>query len=575
MQKKLIKLVKDFPWYFLVSVICAEFGAIFLILQYKQVASFANLVMYAGKTFDSVLVILIGIVTAVLIRGIFQFLSDLYSRRLAVQIKSKIRSELIQKATRIQLHTDHQRSSFQTLMIDGVEALDSYFSQYVPQLLISVFIPISILFFVFPLDGLTGWVLLLTAPLVPVFMILIGRYSQSVTASQWSKLNRMSRFFMDSIRGVKTLLLFNQGDQQVQRIKNVSNEYFEVTMRVLRIAFLSAFALEFISTLSTAVVAVEIGLRLLHGRLGFEEAFFILLIAPEFYLPLRNLGLRFHAGMNGVEASKNIFAFLEQPEVQSSKQILKKEFSWDDFKRIRFENVSVVYPESEQKVLDSVCFNIPMGKSTAIIGPSGAGKSTVFQILMRFMNPLSGYVSLDELTLNEINLDFWRKQIGWIPQKPYLYNGTLLENLKLGNPDVNYQQIQAVLKQTYLKDFVNQLPFGLETKISDLGTRISSGQRQRLAIARILLKDSQLLLFDELSASLDPVVEEQILYILKDFSKDKTLVSIAHRLHTITASDQIILLNNGKVEMIGDHQALRKQSDLYRSFLNAYFGVAV
>ena len=277
-------------------------------------------------------------------------------------------------------------------------------------------------------------------------MILIGRFSKTVTARQWKKLNRMSNFFMDSIRGVKTLLLFNQGKQHVHRIERVSNEYHDVTMKVLRIAFLSAFVLEFISTLSTAVVAVEIGLRLLYGRLGFEEAFFILLIAPEFYLPLRNLGLRFHAGMNGVEASKNIFAFLGQPEVQFQTHISKKEFAWCDFKQIQFKEVSLVYPKSDQNVLNSARFNIPIGKRTAIVGPSGAGKSTIFQILLRFLDPTSGQVCLDELNINKISLDFWRKQIGWIPQKPYLFNGTLLENLKLGNPNVNYHKIQTVFK---------------------------------------------------------------------------------------------------------------------------------
>ncbi|MAT43220.1 MAG: thiol reductant ABC exporter subunit CydD [Anaerolineaceae bacterium] len=573
MQKKLIKLVNDFPWYFLIAVISAEIGAILLILQYKQVAFFANQVMYIGKKFDSVTGILIGIVAAVFIRGIFQFFSDWFSQKMAVQIKSKLRRDLIKKATRVPFHTIQQRSVFQTLMVDGVEALDRYFSQYVPQILISIFVPISILLFVFPLDELTGWVLLLTAPLIPVFMVLIGRYSKVVTERQWTKLNRMSHFFIDSIRGIKTLLLFNQGENQVHRIKKVSEDYYEVTMKVLQIAFLSAFFLEFVSTLSTAVVAVEIGLRLLYGRLGFEEAFFILLIAPEFYLPLRNLGLRFHAGMNGVEAAKNIFAFLEQGEPRNNSFFLNQKFDWNGFKNIRFNNISVIYPESKQKVLNSASFNIPIGKSTAIIGPSGAGKSTVFQTLLRFINPVAGVVSLDDLSISEIDIDYWRKQIGWIPQKPYLYNGTLLENLKLGNPDVNFQQINQVLAQTFLRDFVARLPYGLETKLSDIGTQISSGQRQRIAIARVLLRDCQLLLFDELSASLDPIVEEQILNNLKEFSKNKTLVSIAHRLHTITSSDEIIVLNEGKVNAAGNHQFLQSHSDLYGEFLKTYFGV--
>jgi ATP-binding cassette subfamily C protein CydD len=575
MQKKLIKLVNQFPWCFLVSVVCAEAGAIFLILQYRQVAIFANLVMYAGKGFESTLLIVAGIVSAVLMRGLFQFFSDLSARKLAVQIKSKLRSDLIQKAARLSFASEEQRSTFQTLMIDGVEALDDYFSQYVPQILISIFIPISILFFVFPVDILTGLVLAITAPLVPLFMVLIGRYSKLVTTQQWEKLNRMSTFFSDSIRGIKTLLLFNQSEQQVNRIKNVSFEYYEVTMKVLRVAFLSAFALEFISTLSTAVVAVEIGLRLLYGRLGFEEEFFILLIAPEFYLPLRNLGLRFHAAMNGVEAANHIFSFLERSEGRFNHYEVKPSFSWENFQTLRFSHVSVIYPQSGQKVLNRVSFDLPLGKSSAIIGASGAGKSTIFQVLLRFMNPVEGLVSLDELNIHQIELGFWRKQIGWISQKPYLYNGTILENLKLGNTGVNTFQIESVLKQTHLKDFVARLPYGLETKLSELGSGISAGQRQRIAIARILLRDNQLLLFDELSASLDAVMEEQILQILKDFSRNRTLVSIAHRFHTILASDQIILLNDGLVDAIGDHQSLCARSKRYGSFLNAYFGVAL
>ncbi len=575
MQKKLIKLVQHYPWSFLVSIISAEIGAIFLIVQYRQVASFANSIMVRGASFEPVMVVLIGIVAAVLLRGFFQFLSDLTARRLAVQIKSKIRHELLQKAARLQFQGQTDKNDFHALMIDGVETLDLYFSQYVPQIFISVFIPLTILLFVFPLDRLTGLVLLLTAPLIPIFMVLIGRHAKAVTSQQWLTLKRMSSFFLDSIRGVKTLLLFNQGEKQVKRLETVSTAYHDVTMKVLRVAFLSAFALEFISTLSTAVVAVEIGLRLLYGRLGFEEAFFILLIAPEFYLPLRNLGLRFHAGMNGVAAANSIFSFLALPENQPNQAQPLKNFSWDSYQAIRFNTLSAAYRTPTQPALNAVNFEVPLGKKTAIIGPSGAGKSTVFQILLRFMQPVEGFVSLDNLAIEAIDLEAWRTTIGWIPQKPYLYNGTLLENLKIGNPYVTSHQIQAVLKQTSLSDFVNHLPYRLETKLSDLGTGVSAGQRQRLAIARLLLRDCQLLLFDELSTSLDSVGEEQVLESFDHFLPGRTWVSIAHRLHTILSSDHIILLNEGLVSAVGNHHSLLAESELYARFLNAYFGVTL
>ena len=308
---------------------------------------------------------------------------------MAIRIKTDFRNWLSEKIVHFESLQQYQSAALQSIFLDDIEALDAYFSQYVPQIILAIFLPITLLVFVFPMDLLSGWILLLTAPLIPFFMILIGKYSQKETEKQFSVLHNMSSFFLDSIQGIKTLILLNQTEKHTERIRSVSKDYRDKTMQVLRITFLSAFSLELISTISTAVLAVEIGLRLLYGRLDFNQAFLILLIAPEFYLPLRNLGLRFHAAKSALAAAKNIYQLLDKPFYVPEKIVINQ--SSPRFLRgmtFSFENVSAGY-QKEIDILQNLNFEINLGSKIALVGPSGSGKSTVFQLILQIFTTIT------------------------------------------------------------------------------------------------------------------------------------------------------------------------------------------
>ncbi len=336
---------------------------------------------------------------------------------------------------------DARTGELANLATEGIDAVEVYFSQYLPQIALAALIPLTILIFVFPTDSLSGIVLLVTAPLLPLFMYLIGTAAEALTRKQWQGLSRMSAYFLDVLQGLTTLKSLGRSRDQIDVIKKVSENYRQSTMSVLKVTFLSALVLELVATLSTAVVAVEIGIRLLYGRMAFEQAFFILLLAPEFYLPLRLLGTRFHAGMAGVEAAKRIFKILDLSIATNAQNAINRDHSISKINSppsIVFKELSYAY-SSNRSALQGVSFEIPAGKMTALIGESGAGKTTLTWLLLRFLQPQSGEIIVDGKLLGEIPASEWRENLAWVPQNPYLFNDTVTANIKLARPDADDQ----------------------------------------------------------------------------------------------------------------------------------------
>ncbi|NOY78811.1 MAG: thiol reductant ABC exporter subunit CydD [Calditrichaeota bacterium] len=509
-----------------------------------------------------------------LLRAAAIWLQEMTAGKVARHVKDSVRSALIRKLLQLgPVRMKSERSGeISNTLLSGVDALDAYFSQYLPQLFLSTLIPVTILFFVFPNDLLTGFVFLLTAPLIPLFMILIGNIAQALTQKQWKTLSRLSAHFLDVLQGLTTLKILGRSQEQIKMIADISNDFRVHTMTVLRVAFLSALVLELVSTISTAVVAVEIGLRLLYAKMAFENALFILILAPEFYLPMRLLGTRFHAGMEGTAAARRIFQILET----SAPEPLSTPARVPDLKQavLKFESVSFSYDSGSRPALQEVSFTLEPGKRTALVGPSGSGKTTITHLLLRFLKPESGRLLANDQPISHFNPDDWRRQIAWVPQNPHLFYGTLAENIRMGQPEASLTQIEQAAKQAEMDDFIRALPRGYDTLIGEKGARLSGGQAQRLALARAFLKNAPFVILDEPTSNLDPEVEAKIQSAMQTLMQGRRVLLIAHRLSTSRSADRILVIFKGRILEAGTHESLLQQNGLYKKLVTAYEGVA-
>lgn len=455
-------------------------------------------------------------------------------------------------------------------LVEGVEALDAYYAQYLPSLALAVLVPLVVLAFVFPLDLLTGLVFAVTGPLIPVFMVLIGKLADQEARRQWVLLNRLSAHFLDVLQGLPTLKLFGRSKRQAEVVAQLSGQVGDVTLRVLRVAFLSALVLELLSTISTAVIAVEVGLRLLYGQMYFEQAFFLLILAPEFYQPLRSLGTSFHAGLSGVAAAKRVFSLLddagESAEVTPRSRPNRVSLATA---RIEFVGAGYAYASGDEPALRDVSFAIEPGSRVALVGPSGAGKSTIAAFLLRFRSPTAGTILVDGKPLDDVPPAEWRERVAWVPERPHLFQGTVAENIALGRPSATRAEVVRAAVEANADEFIRGLPRGYDTLVGEKGARLSGGQAQRIALARAFLRDAELLVLDEATASLDGRSELQVQEAIERLCKGRTTVAIAHRLSTVRAADQILVLDGGRLVQTGTHDSLLARGGLYRELLSA------
>lgn len=531
-------------------------GGVLTIVQAWFLARVVNDVFLGGQSREAVLPMLGILLGALLLKSAFIWGADVSANAVAQTVKADLRARLLRHLSALgPAFTQGERTGeLSTAAVEGIEQLDAYFSQYLPAIVLAASIPLTILFLVFPLDPLTGVVFILTAPLIPFFMVLIGKAGEALTKRQYNTLSRLSAHFFDVLQGLVTLKTLGQAKSQAQVIGEFSARYRDVTMQVLRVTFLSALALELLATISTAIVAVEIGFRLLYRNMEFLPAFFILVLAPDFYQPLRNLGLRFHAGMSGVTAATRIYEILDTSvsrvrsqvsgEISDQLPLAPHHLTPDT---LTLDAVSFTYPNRELPALDAVSLEIPSGKLTALVGASGAGKSTIASLLLRFISPQSGQILVGETPLEQISPELWREQVAWVPQNPYLFSDTLAANLRLARPAASEADLLIACRRAGLEEFIASLPDGLQTTIGERGARLSGGQAQRLALARAFLKDAPLLLLDEPTSSLDPALEASLEASVRELTQGRTVLVIAHRLATIRQADQVIVLQAGKV----------------------------
>ncbi|MFZ3078415.1 MAG: thiol reductant ABC exporter subunit CydD [Bellilinea sp.] len=557
------------------TILLGFLGGLAIILQARQLSAILSAVFIEGQTQGAVAPLIIPLLIILIVRALFAWLADASAGILAIRVKERLRSQLVGHLFRLgpAYARGENSGELANTVMQGIENLDAYFSQYLPQAALAALIPLAVLVVVFPGDWLSGLILLLTAPLIPIFMILIGKASEAATHRQWNALSRLSAYFLDTLQGLRELKLLGQSKRRAVKVSEAAEQYRLTTMTVLRVTFLSALVLEMVGTLSTAVIAVQIGLRLLRGGLGFEQAFFILLLAPEFYLPLRLLGQRFHAGANGITAAQRIFAILQTPAVLEPVVSVK---TLADIttppQTISFQQVSYAYPGQAGLAVEDVTFHLRRGELTALVGASGAGKSTLAHLLLRFALPTAGQILVDSVGVDDLPSAIWRKQIAWVPQQPVIFQGTIAENIGLGKPLASLAEIQAAAHLASLDQWIAALPSGYNTVLGEFGARLSGGEQQRLALARAFLLDAPLLVLDEPSAYLDPASEELLEEAMHRLCANRTVLIIAHRLPTVYRADQILVLDHGRIVERGTHSALIAAGGAYARLVNVYSG---
>lgn len=550
---KLIQLARSQAGRQLAAIMLGLAGGLLTVLQAFWLSRAVSRVFQDGQALIATASLLVALTGTALLRAAVVYAAETTASAASRLIRADLRKRLyahfqaLGPAYRLGEagESDVRSGELVHTALEGVEALEAYFSQYLPQLALAALIPLSILIFVFPTDLLSAIVLLLTAPLLPLLMMLIGSAGREQTRRQWRGLSRMAAYFLDVLQGLPALKTLGRSLDQLHTITQVSERYRQATLSVLRVTFLSAFALEFIATVSTAIVAVQIGLRLLAGRLEFQPAFFILLLAPEFYLPIRLLGLRFHAGMSGLEAGKRIFEILDLP-LPATPSPATTVSADSSAPRVDFEDVHYAY-RGERHALRGASFSLEAGKVTAITGPSGSGKSTAAALLLHFLTPQSGRLLVNGTDLQAIPLAQWQAALSWVPQAPYLFNDTLAANLRLANPLATDEVLASAVHLAGVDELIADLPEGDQTIIGEHGARLSAGQAQRLALARAFLKPGGLVILDEPASHLDPDNEARIGEAARRLAPAHTVLLIAHRPETLAYADTVITLEEGRV----------------------------
>ncbi|MEF2277350.1 thiol reductant ABC exporter subunit CydD [Deinococcus sp. YIM 134068] len=518
--------------------------------QWTLVARIVNGIFLGRQAPEVFAVALAGLAAVWFVRSALVGLRDVLAARAAARVKREMRGRLLTHLLDLgPLYATGQRAGELTEVVtEGVERLEGFVGRFVPGAAFAAVLPPLLALTVLFLDPLSGLILLFTGPVIVVLLWLVGTMAEGAARAQWLTLGRLSAGFVDTLRGLPTLVVFGRDRERLAALREADEGYRRVTLGVLRTAFLSGFVLEFGATLSTALVAVTVGVRLFEGHLPFERAFFILLLTPEFFAPLRALGADHHAGMEARAASERMFGVLgrEAPgrgtlPVPSGRL------------HIEFRDVSLRY--GERAALSGVTLTLPPGSRTLLVGESGAGKTSVARLLLGFAVPTGGEVRVNGVPLTDLDPAAWRARVAYVPERPYLFPGTVRENIRLGRPGATEAEVVEAARAADAHAFITALPNGYDTDVGAEGARLSGGERLRLALARAFLRDAELLILDEPTSQLDVGSEERVREALERLGAGRTVLTISHREALHGGHDQRVELDGGRVRELAGERA--------------------
>ena len=495
----------------------------------------------AGFTYE--LVALFGVVLG---RAVVAWGRELLAHRSSARAKAQLRAALLEHLGALgPQHLREQRAGeLAVLATRGIDALDGYFSLYLPQLFLAVIVPAAVLVVVGVQDWISALIIAGTLPLIPIFMALVGAATRDRMTLQLRTLQQLSGHFLDVVGGLSTLKVFGRAKAQIQTIGEVTDRYRRATISTLRVTFMSSLILELVATLSVALVAVEIGLRLMGGHMGLRTALIALVLAPEAYLPLRLLGANYHASAEGMSAARQVFDVLETPLPTHGH---RTETPNPALTGLTVEQLRVHYPGRGEPAIDGISLVLEPQEVLAITGPSGCGKSTLLAVLLGFITPQGGSVRVGGSKLADMDPEAWRQRVSWMPQRPHLFATSIAENIALGRPEATIAEIWDAIDAAGLRDVVTRQPDGLDTVLGDRGAGLSVGERQRVALARAFLRDAPLLLLDEPTANLDGATEHEVLAALQRLMRGRSVILVAHRPALIELADRVIELGRTPV----------------------------
>ncbi len=546
LDPRLLQYARSTRTFLYVSVALGVIRALLIIAQAWLLADVVSRAFIGRESLAQLDTQMALLLVVVLARATVAWAAELAASRSSARAKSQLRGALLERLPGLGLeHSREQRTGeIAVLATRGIDALDGYFSLYLPQLLLAVIVPLAVIVAVLWGDWISAAIIAFTVPLIPLFMALVGASTQERIDRQFQTLERLGGHFLDVVGGLPTLKVFGRAKAQSARIREISERYRVAAMATLRITFLSSLILELVATFAVALVAVAIGLRLTNGEMSLHTALFALVLAPEAYLPLRQLGANYHASAEGLSAAEQVFAVLESPLAPNGTRTAVPDPAVCP---VTIEGVRFTYPERAEPALDGVSLTLEAGEVLALVGPSGCGKSTLLGLLLGLLRADGGSIRIGDVPLADLDLDAWRARLAWVPQRPHLFHASIAENVRLGRPQASDQEVRGAIADAGLSDAVRRLPAGMATVLGDRGAGLSAGERQRLALARAFLRDSPLLLLDEPTAGLDGDTEREVVSSIRRLAEGRTVLMVAHRPALIAMADRVLALSPSEV----------------------------
>ena len=553
------------------AIACGFAAAVLVVAQAYLLSVVIAAAFLGGESLATVALPLAVVALLALLRAPLLFGADALAQAASSLVRASLRADLTGHLLALgPAWTGRERTGeLVAVVTDGLDDVDAYITSLQPARALAVAVPLLVLGAVFVVDPPTTLVLLFTGPILVLLLGFIGGRTRAITERRFAEVRWLGSFFLDMLGGIATLKAFGRSAEQVGAIRAISRQYGDTTLEVLRTAFQTSLVLEWGGAVAVALVAVEISLRLMVGAIEFERALAVLIIVPEFFLPLRQLATRYHSGAAGRTVATRLFGILDEPVPLTPGRTAPGHDPVPAEAPIRLAGVTVTYPGRTEPALRELDLTIPSRGLVALVGATGAGKSTIANVLLRFVEPDAGEVLVGDRPLSDIDLAAWRRHIAWVPQRPHLFHGTIADTIRLAQPDADDEAVRAAAGEAGAEAFIAELPQGYATQVGEDGLRLSGGQRQRIAIARAILADARLVILDEATSQLDAASERTIRDTIGRLARDRAVVVVSHRLRLVAIADVVAVIDAGRVVETGAPADLAERDGAYRRLLAA------